>query len=220
MRCRTIARYPNWRRPWSASGWRTAGTQPTRCSRSEPDSLAREAGLWKFDSRWLPRLRPEIKAAMASVAPSGRSAHRPHHPRRLAGSSCHGPPRCSATRPAASWRGPAAAMIVTGAQECGRVRSWNCRSAPGSPRRRQARPVPLPDRQQRHRGVAAGRHPGRVGRHRVRLPGRRTRRATPRRPGRMLFGRFAFDVRYPIVRDWVNSPPGQRLGLAPIPAAW
>lgn len=32
-----------------------------------------------------------------------------------------------------------------------------------------------------------------------------------------LLGRFAFDVRYQWFRNWVNSPAGQRLGLAPIP---
>jgi hypothetical protein len=37
------------------------------------------------------------------------------------------------------------------------------------------------------------------------------------RDGTPLFGRFAFDVRYRWFRNWVNSPVGQRLGLAPIP---
>jgi integrase len=36
--------------------------------------------------------------------------------------------------------------------------------------------------------------------------------------GAPLLGRFAFDVRYKWFRNWVNGPPGQRLGLAPIPA--
>ena len=35
--------------------------------------------------------------------------------------------------------------------------------------------------------------------------------------GPRLFGRFSFDCRYRAFRDWVNSPAGQRLGLAPIP---
>ena len=35
--------------------------------------------------------------------------------------------------------------------------------------------------------------------------------------GPLLFGRFSFDSRYRAFRDWVNSPAGQRLGLAPIP---
>jgi integrase len=37
------------------------------------------------------------------------------------------------------------------------------------------------------------------------------------RPGRALLGRFAFDVRHTWLRNWVNGPSGQRLGLAPIP---
>ncbi len=37
------------------------------------------------------------------------------------------------------------------------------------------------------------------------------------RPGRALLGRFAFDVRHAWLRNWVNGPSGQRLGLAPIP---
>jgi hypothetical protein len=35
--------------------------------------------------------------------------------------------------------------------------------------------------------------------------------------GAPLFGRFAFDVRYRWFRAWVNGPAGQRLGLVPIP---
>ncbi|MFK0258668.1 site-specific integrase [Streptomyces sp. NPDC090445] len=35
--------------------------------------------------------------------------------------------------------------------------------------------------------------------------------------GALLFGRFSFTVRYKWFRNWVNSPTGQRLGLAPIP---
>jgi hypothetical protein len=36
-------------------------------------------------------------------------------------------------------------------------------------------------------------------------------------PGAPVFGSFAFSVRYPRLRAWVNGPAGQRLGLAPIP---
>jgi len=36
-------------------------------------------------------------------------------------------------------------------------------------------------------------------------------------PGAPLLGRFAFDVRCTWLRNWVNGPAGQRLGLAPIP---
>ncbi|MBL3802970.1 site-specific integrase [Streptomyces sp. BRB081] len=35
--------------------------------------------------------------------------------------------------------------------------------------------------------------------------------------GALLFGRFAFSVRYKWFRNWVNSPAGHRLGLAPVP---
>jgi hypothetical protein len=38
-----------------------------------------------------------------------------------------------------------------------------------------------------------------------------------RSEGTPLFGRFAFSVRYTWFRNWVNSPAGTRLGLAPIP---
>ena len=38
-------------------------------------------------------------------------------------------------------------------------------------------------------------------------------------PTAPLFGRFTFEHRYQAFRSWVNSPAGQRLGLAPIPAA-
>ncbi|MBH0774692.1 site-specific integrase [Nocardia bovistercoris] len=36
-------------------------------------------------------------------------------------------------------------------------------------------------------------------------------------PGALLLGRFAFDVRSTWLRNWVNGPTGQRLGLASIP---
>jgi len=36
-------------------------------------------------------------------------------------------------------------------------------------------------------------------------------------PGAPLVGRFAFDVRNTWLRNWLNGPTGQRLGLAPIP---
>ncbi|MFI9163269.1 site-specific integrase [Kitasatospora aureofaciens] len=39
-----------------------------------------------------------------------------------------------------------------------------------------------------------------------------------RHEGALLFGRFAFSVRYKWFRNWVNSPAGHRLGLAPIPS--
>lgn len=35
--------------------------------------------------------------------------------------------------------------------------------------------------------------------------------------GTLLFNRFAFTVRYSWFRNWINSPAGARLGLAPIP---
>jgi integrase len=35
--------------------------------------------------------------------------------------------------------------------------------------------------------------------------------------GALLFGRIAFDIRYKWLRNWVNGPAGQRLGLAAIP---
>ena len=38
-------------------------------------------------------------------------------------------------------------------------------------------------------------------------------------PDAAVFGSLAFSVRYPRLRTWVNGPAGQRLGLAPIPAA-
>jgi hypothetical protein len=38
-----------------------------------------------------------------------------------------------------------------------------------------------------------------------------------RQEGALLLGRFAFSVRYKWFRNWINSPAGHRLGLAPIP---
>ncbi len=37
------------------------------------------------------------------------------------------------------------------------------------------------------------------------------------RDGVLMFGRFAFTVRYAWFKNWVNSPAGQRIGLPPIP---
>jgi hypothetical protein len=35
--------------------------------------------------------------------------------------------------------------------------------------------------------------------------------------GALMFGRFAFNIRYAWFKTWVNSPAGHRIGLAPIP---
>jgi integrase len=42
---------------------------------------------------------------------------------------------------------------------------------------------------------------------------------TDAEPGTLLFGRTVFKNTYATFRKWVNSPAGQRLGLAPIPEA-
>src|SRR5260370_3856068 len=41
------------------------------------DGLAREAGLWEFNPRWLPGLRPQIEAALASVGTTSPYGHSP-----------------------------------------------------------------------------------------------------------------------------------------------
>ena len=186
------------------------------------DGLAREAGFWGFSSRWLPGLRPQVEAALASAGiarPFGRSAR---------------------TIPAASgepmpWTVPlhrdeaeglvgvvrTAAIIVTLAVS-------GMRSSEVMELQAGARQPP----QEAGPGLARYRIASKVIKGQP-LGGTRDQwvviepvyRAVELaeqlhddpRDGALLFGRFAFDVRYQWFRDWVNGPAGQRLGLAPVP---
>ena len=187
------------------------------------DGLAREAGFWGFASRWLPRLRPQIEAALAIAGvarPFGRSAR---------------------TVPAASgepvpWTVPlqrdeadgligvvrTAAIIVILAVS-------GMRSSEVMELQAGARQPP----QESGAGMARYRIAGNVIKGQplggtrdewvviepvYRAVGLAEQLHDDPRDGALLFARFAFDVRYQWFRDWVNGPAGQRLGLAPIPA--
>jgi len=65
------------------------------------DGLAREAGLWHFSSAGCPGCARRSRRPWPAWAPSARSGTAPAPSPRPAGSSCHGPLRCSATRPLA-----------------------------------------------------------------------------------------------------------------------
>ncbi len=187
------------------------------------DGLAREAGLWKFNSRWLPRLRPEIKAAMASVGtvrPFGRTAR---------------------IVPAASgelmpWTAPLQRDEASGLVGIVRTAAIIVILAVSGMRSSEVMELQVGARQPpQEAGPGLSRY--RIASNVIKgqpLGGTRDEWVVIEpvyqavglagqlhddpRDGALLFGRFAFDVRYQWFRDWVNGPAGQRLGLAPIPA--
>jgi hypothetical protein len=187
------------------------------------DGLAREAGLWNFKSRWLPSLRPRIEAALATagtIAPFGHDAR---------------------TVPAADgeimpWTTPLQRDEASGL--IGIIRTAAITVILGVAGMRVSEVMELQ--------VGARQPPQEAGpgltRYRIAsnvikgqpLGGTRDQWVVIEsvyqavalaeqlhddpHDGALLFGRFAFEIRYQWFRDWVNGPAGRRLGLAPIPA--
>jgi hypothetical protein len=187
------------------------------------DSLAREAGFWGFSSRWLPGLRPQIEAALASAGvakPFGRRTR---------------------TIPAAGggpvpWTVPLQRDEAEGLIGVIRTAAIIVIAAVSGMRSSEVMELQVGSRQPPQEtgpGLARYRLASKVIKGQP-LGGTRDQwvviepvyRAVELaeqlhddpRDGAPLFGRFAFDVRYQWFRDWVNGPAGQRLGLAPIPA--
>ena len=175
------------RRSWSASGCRTAGIPATPCSRSTWTAWPgkRDSGI--SAPSWLPRLRPQLEEALATAGatgPFGRSA-------RIVPAAGGEPMpwtvplhRDEAERPGRRRPHRSDHRHPGGLRHAVQRGDGTAGGLAAAPAGKRAWHGPLPDRQQRRQGTAAGRHPGRVGRHRARPPGHRTRRATPRRPPR------------------------------------
>jgi hypothetical protein len=185
-------------------------------------SLAREAGFWGFSSRWLPRLRPQIEAALAitgTVRPFAQDAR---------------------TIPAVSgepvpWTVPlhrddaeglvgivrTAAIIVILAVSG--MRSSEVMELQVGARQPPREAMPGTPRYQLASNVVKGQPLGGTRDEWVVIEpvyqavGLAEQLHDDPRDGMPLFGRFDFRVRYQWFRDWVNGPAGQRLGLAPIP---
>jgi len=187
------------------------------------DGLAREAGYWGFDSRWLPGLRPQIEAALAhagAAEPFQRNA-----------STVPG----AGGQDAVPWTIPlhrdeaegligivrTAAIIVILAVSG--MRSSEVMELQAGSRLPPQEPGPGLVRYRLAGKVIKGQPLGGTEDQWVVIePVYRAVELTEQlhddpRDGAPLLGRFAFNVRYKWFRNWVNGPAGQRLGLASIP---
>src|SRR6266567_6260193 len=187
------------------------------------DGLAREAGYWGFDSRWLPGLRPQIEAALAhagAAEPFQRNA-----------STVPG----AGGQDAVPWTIPlhrdeaegligivrTAAIIVILAVSG--MRSSEVMELQAGSRLPPQEPGPGLVRYRLAGKVIKGQPLGGTEDQWVVIePLHRAVELTEQlhddpRDGAPLPGRFAFNVRYKWFRNWVNGPAGQRLGLASIP---
>jgi hypothetical protein len=201
-----------------ANGWNPADPLLT----VSLDGLAREAGLWNFSSQWLPGLRPEIEAALAAagtISPFGHDAR---------------------TVPSAGgelmpWTVPlqrdeasgligvirTAAIIVILAVSG--MRSSEVMELQAGARQPPQEPSPGLARYRIASNIIKGQPLGGTRDEWVVIEpvyqavGLAEQLHDNPADGKLLFGRFAFDIRYQWFRDWVNGPAGQRLGLAPIP---
>jgi len=202
-----------------ASGWDPADPLLT----VSLDGLAREAGLWEFSPRWLPRLRPEIETALASVGTAKPFGH------------------STRTVPAAGgelmpWTTPLHRDEASGLTGVIRTAAIIVILAVTGMRISEVMELQVGSRQPpQEAGPGLARY--RIASNIVKgqpLGGTRDEWVVIEpvyeaiglaeqlhhdpRDGELLFGRFAFDIRYQWFREWVNGPAGQRLGLAPIPA--
>jgi hypothetical protein len=201
-----------------ASGWNPADPLLT----VSLDSLAREAGLWEFSSRWLSTLRPEIEAALAivgTIRPFGHSAR--------------GVP--AAGGEIVPWTTPLQRDEAVGLVGVIRTAAIIVILAVTGMRSSEVMELQVGSRQPPQE-TAAGLARYRIVSNVIKgqpLGGTRDEWVVIEpvyqavglaellhddpRDGAPLFGRFAFGVRCQWFRDWVNGPAGQRLGLAPIP---
>jgi integrase len=187
------------------------------------DALAREAGYWHFDARWLPGLRPQIEAALAQEGTAKAFGH-----------DADTVPRADRDEPV-PWTLPlhrdeadALVGIVRTAAIIVILAVSGMRSSEVMELRVGARrpPTELGPGLVRHRlasRVVKGQPLGGLEDEWVVIePVIRAVELAEQlhddpRDEALLFGRFAFDVRYQWFRNWVNGPAGDRLGLAPIP---
>ena len=186
--------------------------------------LARQAGYSQLWARWLPALR-----GTAAATPSRRSGCRrsspatPPRPRPpTAAARCRGPCRCTDPQAVALVGIVRTAAIIVLAAVSG-MRASELMELRVGCRRPVEEPVPGLQRFRIASKIIKGQPLGGTDDEWVviepvyRAVGLAEQLHDNPRDGVPLFGRFDFTVRYTWFRNWVNSPAGQRLGLAPIP---
>ena len=187
------------------------------------DGLAREAGYWGFDSRWLPGLRPQLETALAQAGvakPFGRDAGTV--------------PRADG-QDAVPWTIPLQRDEAEGLVGIVRTAAIIVILAVSGMRSSEIMELQVGSRQPPQElgpGLVRYRLTGKVIKGQplggtqdqwvVIEPVYRAVELAEQlhddpRDGAPLLGRFAFRVRYQWFRDWVNGPAGRRLGLAAIP---
>lgn len=187
------------------------------------DVLAREAGFWKFNPDWITHLRPAIEKTLAAVGaqkPFGRNAvsvdradGQHHLPWTLPLHRQHALGLVGVVR-------TAAITVIAGV--CG-MRSSELMELKVGCRRPPETYGPDLVRYRLASRVVKGQPLGGLDDEWVVIePVYQAVELAERlhddpREGVPLFGRFAFEVRHQWLRNWVNGPSGQRLGLATIP---
>jgi integrase len=187
------------------------------------DALAREAGYWGFDARWLPALRPQIEAVLAQEGTAKAFGH-----------DADTVPRADRDEPVA-WTTPlhrdeADALVgilrtaaITVILAVSGMRSSEVMELRVGARRPPTELGPGLVRYRLASRIVKGQPLGGLEDEWVVIePVIRAVELAEQlhddpRDGALLFGRFAFGVRYQWFRNWVNGPAGHRLGLAPIP---
>ena len=194
-----------------------------RWRRSQPDLLARQAGFTRFRPDWIPDLRDAIEATLSAVGAEkcfgrgARSVERangegtlawtlPLH--RLQAVALVGIVRTAAITILAAVSGMRSSELMELRVGCRRPPE---ESGPGLVRYRLASKIvkgqPLGGTRDEWVVIEPAFHAVELAEQLHHDP----------HDGALLFGRFAFDVRYQWFRNWVNGPAGQRIGLAPIP---
>jgi hypothetical protein len=187
------------------------------------DALARQAGYWKFDPDWATRLRPAIEKTLAAVGaqkPFGRDA--------ASVDSADGQHQLPWTLPlhrmqALALVGIVRTAAITVIAGVSGMRSSELMELKVGCRRPPETSGPDLVRYRLASKVVKGQPLGGLDDEWVVIePVYRAAELAERlhddpRDGAPLFGRFAFAVRYQWLRNWVNGPCGQRLGLATIP---
>jgi integrase len=184
--------------------------------------LARQAGRGEFEFRWMPKLRGPLTEAVAAVGVEKIFARDAVHAPTADGTSkpwslpLH---RLEAATVVAVAR--TAAIIVLAASSG--MRSSELMELRVGCRRPIEEPVPGLKRYRIASKIVKGRPLGGIDDEWVVIePAFRAVELLEQlhedpRDGVLLLSRFSFRSRDLVLRDWVNSPSGQRLGLAPIP---
>jgi integrase len=187
------------------------------------DAIARQAGFMQFEARWLPPLRSDILAALRAAGTDRSWARAAASVPRADGQGS-----LPWTAPMHRFEADAligitrTAVIILTAAVSG-MRSSELMELRAGCRRPAEEYAPGLVRYRLASKVVKGQPPGGTADEWVVIEpafqaiGLAEQLHHDPRDGALLFGRFAFAVRYRWFRDWVNGPAGQRLGLAAIP---